>query len=110
MGGYQDAPPRIMRPGYKSLRTTRNLEVGNVITVEPGCYFNEYLLTKAKSDESKAKYLDFDVISKYVPVGGVRIEDNIVITERGCESLTKVPRTVSDIEAVMAGKLEWKFE
>lgn len=110
MGGYLDAPiPRIPRPGFKSLRTTRNLEEGNVITVEPGCYFNDFLLDQARADPGRSKYLDFDVIERYRSVGGVRIEDNVVITADGCESMTKVPRTCEDIERVMAGG-EWAFE
>jgi len=105
VGGYLPGnPERSTRPGYKSLRTSRSLKCGNVITVEPGCYFNfPALLNPAFENPAVKDFLVKDAIMAFVGFGGVRIEDNVVVTETGAESLTLVPRTVDDIEAVMAG-------
>ncbi|EFJ47271.1 hypothetical protein VOLCADRAFT_61655, partial [Volvox carteri f. nagariensis] len=104
VGGYPPgAPPRSSRPGFRSLRTARVLQPGMVITVEPGCYFNPSLLLPALEDPDKAKYLVRDAVMSYMSVGGVRLEDNVVVTETGIERLTHVPRSPEEVEAVMAG-------
>lgn len=109
VGGYGDGfPERTQRPGYKSLRTARQLEAGMIITVEPGCYFNPVLLLPAFEDPVHSKFLVKEAIQPFMSMGGVRIEDNVVVTESGSLSLTDVPRTVKEIEAVMAGA-HWPF-
>lgn len=74
-----------------------------VITVEPGCYFNPALLRPALADAEKSKFLNAEALERFMSFGGVRLEDNVVITDGGAESLTDVPRRVADVEAVMAG-------
>ncbi|KAL3308430.1 hypothetical protein Ciccas_013039, partial [Cichlidogyrus casuarinus] len=96
-------PPRSELPGLRALRTARLLEAGMVLTVEPGCYFIDILLKKALADPKTAKFFDKEILQRYIHVGGVRIEDNVVITETGSELLTDVPRTVEEIEQWMAG-------
>ncbi|EME47171.1 hypothetical protein DOTSEDRAFT_166002 [Dothistroma septosporum NZE10] len=64
------------------------LEPGMVITVEPGIYFNEPLLEKFLQSPSLSKFVDKEVLKRYVNVGGVRIEDDILITKAGYENLT----------------------
>ncbi|KAK3281974.1 hypothetical protein CYMTET_10270 [Cymbomonas tetramitiformis] len=104
VGGYpKDGPARRTEPGLKSLRTARVLEEGMVITVEPGCYFNKYLLHKAEADPVIAQFFIWEAVKRCIPMGGVRIEDNVVVTSSGSRSLTNVPRTVEEIEAVMSG-------
>jgi len=104
VGGYLSfCPPRSDRPGLKSLRTARTLKEGMVLTIEPGCYFNDALLEKAKQDPKQSKFLVWSVIDRFRGSGGIRIEDDVVITKAGCENLTKVPRTVEEIEKFMAG-------
>lgn len=51
----------------------------------------------------QSKYLVRDVVMSYLQLGGVRLEDNVVVTEGGAESLTRVPRSVEEVERVMAG-------
>ena len=72
-----------------------------VLTVEPGVYFIDYLLDEAFQDSVKSKFLVKEEIEKFRGMGGVRIEDNILITETGSELFTDVPRTVEEIETFM---------
>jgi Xaa-Pro aminopeptidase len=60
------------------------LEEGICITVEPGIYFIDFMIKKALSDPEKLAYLNPDKIEEYMEVGGVRLEDDIVITAEGC--------------------------
>jgi len=103
VGGYlSTCPPRSDKPGLKSLRTARTLLENMVLTVEPGCYFVDLLLDKALADPVQSRYLVADVIQRFRGFGGVRIEDDVLITEHGCENLTRVKRTVEEIAAHMA--------
>lgn len=69
------------------------LESGMVVTIEPGLYFNEFLLQNSFLSNAKlAKYFDAEVLKRYMPVGGVRIEDDILVTKRGYENLTTTPK------------------
>lgn len=79
---------------------------GMVTTIEPGIYFIEKLLKQVEKSES-AKYIDFDLVNLYLYVGGVRIEDDILITKDGNEMLTQCPRTVEEIEKCMKGE-DWQ--
>ncbi|KAK9848336.1 hypothetical protein WJX84_000611 [Apatococcus fuscideae] len=105
IGGYlPHTPPRPTAPGLKSLRTARILEENMVITVEPGCYFNPALLEPAMAEsEARSKFLINHKIQHCMDFGGVRIEDDVIVTANGCQSMTIVPRSVHDIESVMAG-------
>jgi Xaa-Pro dipeptidase len=102
VGGYPEGETeRSKKPGLSKLRTSRSLKAGMVLTIEPGCYFIEYLLNQALADPIKSKYLVKEVIEEYRGIGGVRIEDDIVVTEHGAENLTSVPRTIQEIESFM---------
>ncbi|KAK9826336.1 hypothetical protein WJX74_010185 [Apatococcus lobatus] len=105
VGGYlPGTPERSSEPGLKSLRTSRILEENMVITVEPGCYFNPALLEPAMTGKDKrCKYLVKDKIWQSMDFGGVRIEDDVIVTASSSQSMTQVPRFVKDIESVMAG-------
>ncbi|GAB4819295.1 hypothetical protein N2152v2_006341 [Parachlorella kessleri] len=105
VGGYglPGCPPRPQQAGVNRLRTARVLQEGMVITVEPGCYFNPVLLEPALKDPAHSKFLVEERIRDCWGFGGVRIEDDVIVTANGAESMTQVPRTVEEIEAVMAG-------
>ncbi|XP_064486588.1 xaa-Pro dipeptidase-like [Ornithodoros turicata] len=103
VGGYlSHCPPRSTEDGLKSLRTARTLKAGMVLTIEPGCYFIDCLLTKAFEKGELSVFLVPEAIQRFRKFGGVRIEDDIVVTENGMELMTDVPRTVEEIEALMA--------
>jgi len=102
VGGYPRGTARIQLPGLKCLRTTRILQPGMVMTVEPGCYFISCLLLPAFSDPKYAPYLVEEKLRSLLSFGGVRIEDNIVIRENGFENLSTGPQTAQEIEDIMA--------
>jgi Xaa-Pro dipeptidase len=79
----------IARPeGHPFLRLTRKLEAGNVLTIEPGLYFIEPLLQQWKQD-GDASAVNWDRVEALKPYGGIRIEDNVVVTETGSDNLTR---------------------
>lgn len=84
----------VLNPGVSLSPCTLSaplLEAGMVVTVEPGIYFSPLALANARKQPC-AKYIDFDVAEKYVPIGGVRIEDDILVTAHGYENLTTAPK------------------
>lgn len=94
VGGYLDTcPPRPTAPGTTSLRFARRLLAGMYITIEPGCYFIDHLLDEALADPVKAKFLVPEVVKRFRGFGGVRIEDDVLVTRDGIENFTFVPRT-----------------
>jgi Xaa-Pro dipeptidase len=101
VGGYPKGVDRIDRPGIKYLRVRRELLPGMVITIEPGIYFIPALLKPALEDETKSAFLNAGKIEELLDFGGVRIEDNLIITEEGYENLTDVPKEIREIEEVM---------
>lgn len=105
VGGYLAGhPARIDLPGLKSLRTARVLQENMTLTVEPGCYFIDHLLDEALAEESPLRvYLEATMLEVYRGFGGVRLEDVVVVTASGCVNYTLCPRTIEEVEAVMAG-------
>ncbi|XP_027176161.1 xaa-Pro dipeptidase [Coffea eugenioides] len=102
-GGYLKGAERPKEPGLRSLRTSRELLEGMVITVEPGCYFIDAVLVPAMENSKTSRFFNDEQISRFRGFGGVRIESDVYVTSRGCVNMTKCPREIKDIEAVMAG-------
>lgn len=75
------------------------------ITVEPGCYFIDHLLDAALADPAKAAFIDAAQLARFRGFGGVRIEDDVLVTPTGCDNFSHAPRTIEDIEGVMAGRI-----
>ncbi|KAB1209303.1 Xaa-Pro dipeptidase [Morella rubra] len=108
-GGYLKGLERRKEPGLSALRTVRELQEGMVITVEPGCYFIDALLLPAMESSSTSRFFNHEVIGRFKGFGGVRIESDVHVTASGCKNMTKCPREMQEIEAVMAGA-PWPLE
>ncbi len=101
--GYRPGLERSKMLGLKSLRYAKELEVDNVLTVEPGLYFIPELIAKWKEEAMFTDMILYDKLEDYLDFGGVRIEDNVRVTEDGFEVLGKhIPKTVEEIESLMA--------
>ncbi|XP_061392352.1 xaa-Pro dipeptidase [Musca vetustissima] len=103
VGGYLPGQPeRPSEPWLSKLRFARTLQAGMYVTVEPGCYFIDILMDKALADPNLNKFIVKDVFERFRSFGGVRIEDDVLITKTGNENFAIVPRTVEEIEKCMA--------
>ncbi|MEI6766026.1 MAG: aminopeptidase P family protein [Bacteroidota bacterium] len=100
--GYDDEIKRIDQFGTAYLRLGRRLQEGFVLTVEPGIYFIPALVEQWKAEKKFMNFINYDKVSEYLGFGGVRIEDDILVTADGCRVLGKpVPKTVAEVEAMM---------
>jgi Xaa-Pro aminopeptidase len=100
--GY-DGEPKSTQFGLKSLRLGRPLQPGFVLTVEPGIYFIPELIERWKSEGKFLEFIDYDRVESYRDFGGIRIEENLLITATGCRILGKQrPRTIEEVEAFCA--------
>ncbi|MFU8811607.1 MAG: aminopeptidase P family protein [Balneolaceae bacterium] len=104
VGGYPKGVDRIDRPGIRYLRVRRELLPGMVITIEPGLYIIPALLKPAFENADTARFLNREKLEKMIGFGGIRIEDNLIVTDDGYENLTDVPKEIKEIEQVMKGR------
>lgn len=94
VGGYLEmCPSRPTEKGLTNLRFARTLKAGMYLTIEPGCYFIDHLLDQALRDPVQSQYLVPEAIQQFRNFGGVRIEDDVLITKEGCENFSILPRT-----------------
>ena len=85
--------------GLKSLRLGRELEAGFVLTVEPGIYIIPELIDRWQAENKFADFINYDVLNTYRDFGGIRIEDNFLITDTGSHLLGKyLPKSLKEIE------------
>jgi len=100
--GYDDQVKRSDQFGLAFLRLGRNLEPGFVFTIEPGIYFIPALIDQWKSEQKFGEFINYDRVESYKDFGGIRIEDNILVTNNGYKVLGKpIPKTVSEVEDIM---------
>ena len=103
VGGWPIGTQRPTAPGLCKLRNGRVLAENMAITVEPGCYFIPALLEPAFKDPATQHLLNEPRLRSLIGFGGVRIEDDVIVTHDGCENMSAaLPRTVEEIEAFMA--------
>jgi Xaa-Pro aminopeptidase len=101
--GY-DGEPKSTQFGLKSLRLARPLQPGFVVTVEPGIYFIPQLMDLWRSEGHCADFIDFDELDKWRDFGGVRNEEDFLITSEGARRLgPHKPQTVEEIESLREG-------
>lgn len=100
--GYDKTVERSKQFGLAYLRMARELKPGYVITVEPGIYFIPALIDKWKSENKSSEFINYDKVEKYKGFGGIRIEDDVLVTPGGGRVLGKpIPKTVEEIEKIM---------
>jgi len=97
--GYTDSIKRNHEFGFKSLRLAKALEPGFVITVEPGIYFIPELIDRWKATKKNSQYINYELLEIYRDFGGIRIEDDVLVTERRHRVLGReIPKTISEVE------------
>lgn len=98
--GYDDEFSRVNQFGTANLRLGRRLQSGFVITDEPGIYFIPALIEKWKNEKINTAFINFEKVTDYIGFGGIRLEDDILITDTGCKLLgsNRIPITPDEVE------------
>ena len=102
--GYDDEIKRSTQFGLAFLRLGRRLQEGFVLTTEPGIYFIPELIDKWQNEGTNTEFINFDKVNEYRNFGGIRLEDDILVTAEGGKILgdKRIPITVEEVEAFMA--------
>jgi Xaa-Pro aminopeptidase len=101
--GYARREKRSGQFGLNFLRLSRPLESGFVLTVEPGIYFIPALIDRWQQEGLHKEFINYDKINAFRKFGGIRIEDNILVTSKGARILgPAVPKMVAEVEEACA--------
>jgi Xaa-Pro aminopeptidase len=99
--GYTDTIKKNPAFGWRSLRLGKALEPGYVVTVEPGIYFIPTLIDQWRAERKHESFINYEKVETYRDFGGVRIEDNVLVTDTGCRVLGRpIPKTIAEVEAL----------
>ena len=106
VGFDEETRPRLDQFGTNCLRMGRRLEEGFVVTDEPGIYFIPALIDEWRAKGHCKEFIDFDKLETYKDFGGIRIEDDVLITKDGCRFLgtKRIPYHPEELEAFMASQ------
>jgi Xaa-Pro aminopeptidase/Xaa-Pro dipeptidase len=86
----------------RNLRMAKALRPGMVVTVEPGLYFIPALIDRWDNEGRHRNFVDYACVREFLPVHGIRIEDDVLITDKGPRVLgPPIPKSVGEIEAAM---------
>ncbi len=100
--GYNDSVKRSELFGLRNLRMAKPLGSGMVVTVEPGLYFIPALIDRWESEGRHSGLIDYARVREFLPVHGIRIEDDVLITDAGHRVLgPRIPKTASEMEAAI---------
>jgi Xaa-Pro aminopeptidase len=101
--GYDPDQTRAKQLGLGSLRMARRLVPGHVITDEPGIYFIPALIEKFKKEGTGAEFINFAKLESYYDFGGIRLEDDVLVTPEGARRLghARLPIAPDDVESAM---------
>jgi len=100
--GYDNSVKRSEQFGTAYLRLAKKLKPGYVLTIEPGVYFIPALIDQWKNSKIFRDYINYDKVEKYMDFGGIRIEDNVLVTDKGHRVLGKpIPKTIKEVEDIM---------
>ena len=104
VGFDEEVRPNLEQFGTNCLRLGRRLQKGFVVTDEPGIYFIPALIDDWKASGNCKEFINFDKLENYKDFGGIRIEDDLLITDDGCRFIGKdrIPYHPKDVEAFMA--------
>lgn len=98
--GYDDKTKRSDQFGLAYLRLAKELKPGFVFTCEPGIYFIPELIDQWKAKKKFKNFINYDKVEEYRNFGGIRIEDNILVTQTGYKVLGRpIPKEIDDVEA-----------
>jgi len=99
--GYDKNINRSEQFGLAYLRLAKELKPGYVLTVEPGIYFIPALIDKWGKENKFADYIDYEKVEEYRDFSGIRIEDDVLVTDDGFRVLGKpIPKILEDVEAI----------
>ncbi len=100
--GYDENTTRSDQFGLSALRLGKTLKPGFVVTIEPGVYFIPELIDRWQADKKHAQYIDYERVADFRDFGGIRIEDDVLVTHQGQRVLGRaIPKSIDEVEKTM---------